>query len=390
MKEVKRVIMDFKLDKSHLLQQELFRRFAETEIKPLAKEMDEKEAYDLELLAEMQKYGFFGVPYSKEYGGAGSDTLGYTLCMEEVSKVDASTGITISVHTSLCCSCINNFGTEEQKQKYLRPLIDGSKIGCYGLTEPGAGSDVQGAQTTAVKDGDEWVINGSKIFTTNSGFADTCIVFALTDRSVPAAKGMTAFIVDLKGTPGVTISDNIEPMGIRAASNCIVSYDNVRVGADRVLGQVGKGFKIAMGALDCGRIGIAAQAVGIAQGALNEAIKYAKERKQFGKSIVSFQNSQFKIAEMQTKIDAARLMTWRAAIAEDNHEVFGPLAAMAKLMASDVAVEVTRFAVQLMGGYGFCREYPVERMYRDAKITEIYEGTSEVMKMVISGSMKLK
>ena len=390
MKEVKRVIMDFKLDKSHLLQQELFRRFAETEIKPLAKEMDEKEAYDLELLAKMQKYGFFGVPYSKEYGGAGSDTLGYTLCMEEVSKVDASTGITISVHTSLCCSCINNFGTEEQKQKYLRPLIDGSKIGCYGLTEPGAGSDVQGAQTTAVKEGDEWVINGSKIFTTNSGFADTCIVFALTDRSVPAAKGMTAFIVDLKGTPGVTISDNIERMGIRAASNCIVSYDNVRVGADRVLGQVGKGFKIAMGALDCGRIGIAAQAVGIAQGALNEAIKYAKERKQFGKSIVSFQNSQFKIAEMQTKIDAARLMTWRAAIAEDNHEVFGPLAAMAKLMASDVAVEVTRFAVQLMGGYGFCREYPVERMYRDAKITEIYEGTSEVMKMVISGSMKLK
>ena len=390
MKEVKRVIMDFKLDKSHLLQQELFRRFAETEIKPLAKEMDEKEAYDLELLAKMQKYGFFGVPYSKEYGGAGSETLGYTLCMEEVSKVDASTGITISVHTSLCCSCINNFGTEEQKQKYLRPLIDGSKIGCYGLTEPGAGSDVQGAQTTAVKDGDEWVINGSKIFTTNSGFADTCIVFALTDRSVPAAKGMTAFIVDLKGTPGVTISDNIERMGIRAASNCIVSYDNVRVGADRVLGQVGKGFKIAMGALDCGRIGIAAQAVGIAQGALNEAIKYAKERKQFGKSIVSFQNSQFKIAEMQTKIDAARLMTWRAAIAEDNHEVFGPLAAMAKLMASDVAVEVTRFAVQLMGGYGFCREYPVERMYRDAKITEIYEGTSEVMKMVISGSMKLK
>ena len=390
MKEVKRVIMDFKLDKSHLLQQELFRRFAETEIKPLAKEMDEKEAYDLELLAKLQKYGFFGVPYSKEYGGAGSDTLGYTLCMEEVSKVDASTGITISVHTSLCCSCINNFGTEEQKQKYLRPLIDGSKIGCYGLTEPGAGSDVQGAHTTAVKDGDEWVINGSKIFTTNSGFADTCIVFALTDRSVPAAKGMTAFIVDLKGTPGVTISDNIERMGIRAASNCIVSYDNVRVGADRVLGQVGKGFKIAMGALDCGRIGIAAQAVGIAQGALNEAIKYAKERKQFGKSIVSFQNSQFKIAEMQTKIDAARLMTWRAAIAEDNHEVFGPLAAMAKLMASDVAVEVTRFAVQLMGGYGFCREYPVERMYRDAKITEIYEGTSEVMKMVISGSMKLK
>lgn len=382
--------MDFKLDKAHLLQQELFRRFAENEIKPLAKEMDENEAYDMGLLEKMQRYGFFGIPYARTYGGAGSDTLGYALCMEEVSKVDASTGITISVHTSLCCSCINSFGTEEQKQKYLRPLIDGSRIGCYGLTEPGAGSDVQGAQTVAVRDGEDWILNGSKIFTTNSGFADTCIVFALTDRTVPAARGMTAFIVDLKDTPGITVSGNIERMGIRAASNCIVSYDNVRVSGDRVLGQVGRGFKIAMAALDCGRIGIAAQAVGIAQGALNEAIQYAKERKQFGKTIASFQNSQFKIAEMQTRIDAARLLTWRAAVAEDNHEAFGPLAAMAKLCASDTAVDVTRFAVQLMGGYGFCREYPVERMYRDAKITEIYEGTSEVMKMVISGSMKLK
>ncbi len=382
--------MDFKLDKAHQLQRELFRNFAEAEIRPLAKEMDEKEAYDMDLLAKLQRYGFLGIPYSKEYGGAGSDTLAYTLCMEEVSKVDASTGITISVHTSLCCSCINNFGTEEQKQKFLRPLVDGSKVGCFGLTETNAGSDVQGAQTTAVKDGDDWIINGSKIFTTNSGFADTCILFALTDRKVPAAKGLTAFIVDLKGTPGVTVSDNIERMGIRAASNCIVSYDNVRVSADRVLGPVGRGFKIAMGALDCGRIGIAAQAVGIAQGALDEAIKYGKERKQFGKPINSFQNTQFKIAEMQTKIDAARLLTWRAAVAEDNHEVFGPMAAMAKLFASDVANEVTRFAVQAMGGYGYCREYPVERMMRDAKITEIYEGTSEVMKMVISGSMKLK
>ena len=221
-----------------------------------------------------------------------------------------------------------------------------------------------------MKDGDEWVINGSKIFTTNSGFADTCVLFALTDRSVPAAKGMTAFIVDLKEMPGISVSDNIERMGIRAASNCIVSYENVRVPADRVLGQVGKGFKIAMAALDCGRIGIAAQSVGIAQGALDEAIKYAKERKQFGKPVIAFQNSQFKVAEMQTKIDAARLMTWRAAVAEAN--------------------EVTRYAVQLMGGYGYCREYPVERAMRDAKITEIYEGTSEVMKMVIAGSMKLK
>ena len=382
--------MDFKLDKVHLLQQELFRKFAQTEVKPLAKEMDENEAYDPQLLEKMQRYGFFGIPYERQYGGAGGDTLGYVLCMEEMSKVDASTGITLSVHTSLCCSCINNFGTPEQKEKFLRPLVDGSKIGSYGLTEPGAGSDVQGAQTTAVRDGEDWVINGSKMFTTNSGFADLCVVFALTDRTVPAARGMTAFVVDLKDNPGVTVSDNIQRMGIRAASNCIVSYDNVRVGPDRVLGQVGRGFKIAMSALDCGRIGIAAQAVGIAQGALDEAVKYAKERKQFGKSIASFQNSQFRLAELQTKIDAARLMTWRAAAAEDAHEPFGPYAAMAKLMASDVAVETTRFAVQLMGGYGFCREYPVERMYRAAKITEIYEGTSEVMKMVISGSMNLK
>lgn len=382
--------MDFKLDKTHLLQQELFKNFAETEIKPLAKEMDENEEYSQDLIAKMQRYGFFGIPYAREYGGAGSDTLAYTLCMEEVSKIDASTGITISVHTSLCCSCINNFGTEEQKQTFLRPLIDGSKIGCFGLTETNAGSDVQGAQTVAVKDGEDWIINGSKIFTTNSGFADTCVLFAITDRTVPAAKGLTAFIMDLKNMPGISVSDNIERMGIRAASNCIVSYDNVRVTPDRVLGPIGKGFKIAMGALDCGRIGIAAQSVGIAQGALNEAIKYGKERKQFGKTINSFQNTQFKMAEVQTKINAARLLTWQAALAEDNHEKFGPYAAMAKLMASDVANEATRFAVQAMGGYGYCREYPVERAMRDAKITEIYEGTSEVMKMVIAGSMKLK
>ena len=382
--------MDFQLSKMHLLQQELYRKFAETEIKPLAKDMDEEEGYSPELLEKMQKYGFFGIPYSKEYGGVGADTLAYTLCMEEVSKVDASTGITISVHTSLCCSCINEFGTEEQKQKYLRPLVDGSKIGCYGLTEPGAGSDVQGAQTVAVEDGDDYVITGSKVFTTNSGFADTCVLFALTDRSVPAAKGMTAFIVDLKEMPGITVSENIERMGIRAASNCIVTYDKVRVPKERVLGKVGGGFKIAMKALDAGRIGIAAQAVGIAQGALNEAIQYGKERKQFGKTINSFQNTQFKMAELQTKIDAARLLTWRAAKEKDNHGNYGPYAAMAKLFASDVANEVTRAAVQFMGGYGYCREYPVERMMRDAKITEIYEGTSEVMKMVISGSMKLK
>lgn len=380
--------MDFKLSKTHLLQQELYRKFAETEIKPIARDMDENEAYSMELLEKMQKCGFLGIPFPNKYGGAGGDVLSYTLCMEEVSKVDASTGITISVHTSLCCTSIYEFGNEEQKQEFLRPLIDGRKVGCYGLTEPGAGSDAGGVRTVANKDGDEYVLNGSKVFTTNSGFADTFLVFAITDRS-KGPKGMSAFIVE-KGTPGLSVSADIPRMGIRAASNCEVVYENVRVPAANLLGKEGDGFKIAMKALDGGRIGIAAQSVGIAQGALDEAIKYVKERKQFGKTIASFQNTQFKIAEMQTKIDAARLMVWRAAKAKDDKENFSSYAAMAKLFASEVANDVTRVCVQLLGGYGFTREYSVERMMRDAKITEIYEGTSEVMKMVIAGNMKIK
>lgn len=380
--------MDFKLSKAHLLQQELYRRFAEQEIRPLAREMDEKEEYNMELLAKMQRYGFFGIPYAREYGGVGADVLSYALCMEEVSKQDASTGITISVHTSLCCSCINDYGTEEQKHRFLTPLINGSKIGCFSLTEPNAGSDAAGQQSVAIKDGDEYVITGSKVFTTNSGFADSFVVFALTDRCL-GTKGLSAFVVE-KGMPGLGVSPNIPRMGIRAASNCVVTYDHVRVPASHLLGREGQGFSIAMKALDGGRIGIAAQAVGIAQGALNEAIQYVKERKQFGRSIAAFQNTQFRLAELQTMIDGARLLTWRAAVAKDNQENYSVYAAMAKLTASDVANEVTRSCVQLLGGYGYSREYPVERMMRDAKITEIYEGTSEVMKMVISGAMKLK
>ena len=377
----------FKLTKAQLLQQELFRKFAENEIKPIAKEMDEAEEYSLELVKKLQKCHMFGIPYSKEYGGAGADVHTYTLAMEEVSKVDASTGITLSVHTSLCCSCINEFGTEEQKQTYLRPLIDGSKVGCYGLTEPGAGTDAAGVRTEAVKDGDDYIINGTKVFTTNSGFADTFVIFALTDKS-KGPKGMSAFVLD-RDMPGLSVGPNIERMGIRAASNCEVVYENVRVPASRLLGRENQGFKIAMTALAGGRIGIGAQAVGIAQGAIDETIKYVQERKQFGKTISKFQNTQFKLAEMQTKVDAARLMVWRAAVAKDNHENYAPLAAMCKLFASDVANEVTRGCVQLFGGYGYCREYPVERAMRDAKITEIYEGTSEAMKMIISGSMKV-
>lgn len=379
--------MDFKLSKTHLLQQEMFRRFAENEVKPLAEEMDETEVFNLDLLAKMHRYGIMGIPYSKQYGGVGGDYLAYSLAMEEISKHDASTGITISVHTSLACSCIDGFATEEQKQQWLRPLVSGEKTGCFGLTEPNAGSDAAGQQTKAVLDGDHYVINGTKIFTTNSGFADTFVMFAMTDKSL-GTKGISCFVID-RNTPGLTVGPNIHRMGIRAASNCEVSYENVRIPVSQRIGKEGAGFKIAMKALDGGRIGIAAQSVGIAQGALNEAIKYVKERKQFGKRISQFQNTQFKIADLQTQIDAARLLTWRAAIAKDNGENYGPMAAMAKLFASEMANDVCRDCVQLMGGYGYCREYPVERALRDAKITEIYEGTSEVMRMVIAGSMKI-
>ena len=379
--------MDFKLTKTQMLQQELFRKFAETEIKPIAKDMDEAEEYSPELLQKLQKIGAFGIPYSREYGGQGADILTYTLCMEEMSKVDASTGITLSVHTSLCCPCINEFGTEEQKQKYLRPLVDGSKIGCFGLTEPGAGTDAAGVRTEARLEGDYYILNGTKIFTTNSGFADTFIVFALTDKT-KGPKGMSAFILD-RDSEGLTVGPNIERMGIRAASNCEVVYENVKVPKENLLGKEGQGYKIAMTALGGGRIGIGAQSVGIAQGAIDEALKYVKERKQGGKPIGKYQNTQFKLAECQTKVDAARLMVWRAATAKDNHENYAPLAAMCKLFASETANEVTRVCVQLFGGYGYCREYPVERAMRDAKITEIYEGTSEAMKMIISGSMKV-
>ena len=382
-------MVEFKLTKEQLLAQQMFTRFCRNRNQTnCLRDMDETEEFSMELLEKMKKFGLMGIPYSKEYGGEGADVLTfYTLCMEEMSKADASTGIftDFSVHTSLCCSCINDFASEEQKQKFLRPLVDGSKVGCFGLTEPGAGTDASGVKTSAVLYGDHYILNGQKVFTTNSGFADTFIIFALTDKSA-GTRGMSAFIVD-RNTPGLRSSKNIPHMGIRSASNCEVALVDVRVPKENVIAGEGKGYKIAMSALAGGRIGIGAQSVGIAQGALDEAIKYVKERKQFGKPIAKFQNTQFLIAELQVKIDAARLMVWRAAKAKDDHENYAPLAASCKLFASDVAVEVTRAAVQLLGGYGYSREYPVERMYRDAKITEIYEGTSEAMKMIVGGGL---
>ena len=380
-------MVDFKLTNKQLLAKKLFAEFAEKEIKPLSKEMDETEVFDLELLEKMKKIGLMGIPYDKKYGGGGADIMTYAIAMEEISKVDASCGITMSVHNSLCCPCINDFGTEEQKEKYIRPLVNGTWSGCFSLTEPGAGTDASGAKTIAEKteDGKYYILNGQKVFATNGGFADVYVVFALTDKT-KGPKGMSAFIVE-KGTPGVIVGENIQRMGIRAASNVELAFVDCKIPAENLLGKEGKGYGIAMGALAGGRIGIAAQATGIAQGALNEAIKYSKERKQFGKPLSSFQHTQFQCVEMQTRIDAARFLTWRAAKAKDDHENYTPFSAMAKLYASQVAVEVTRFAVQLMGGYGYSREYPVERMYRDAKITEIYEGTSEAMKMVAGGAV---
>ena len=379
-------MVGFKLTQEQELAKKMFREFAENEIKPLVRDMDEAEALDMALVEKLKRYGMMGIPYSRDYGGAGADVLTYALCMEEISRVDASVGITISVHTSLCCSCISEHASEEQKQAFLRPLVDGTKVGCFGLTEPSAGTDAGGVLSTAVKDGDFYILNGQKVFTTNSGFADTFIIFALTNPALGGTKGLSAFIVD-RDTPGLTVSKDIPRMGIRAASNCEVAMIDVKVPADRLIGKEGLGYKIAMGALAGGRIGIGAQSVGIAQGAIDEALAYVKERKQFGKAIAKFQNTQFKLAEMQTKVDAARLMVWRAAVAKDNHENYAPLAAMCKLFASGVCNEVARDAVQLFGGYGYSREYPVEKMLRDAKITEIYEGTSEAMKMIVGGAM---
>jgi len=380
-------MVGFNLTKEQLLQQQLFRDFAEKEIKPIASQMDEEEKFSMELLDKLKRYGMMGIPYDKKYGGAGSDVLTYALCIEELSKIDGSTGVTVSVHTSLCCACINDFANEEQKEKYLRPLVDGRKVGCFGLTEPGAGTDASGQQSFARLVDDHYILNGQKVFTTNSGFADVFVIFALTDRS-KGTRGISAFIIE-RDTPGLVVSKDIPRMGIRAASNAEVSLVDVKVPKANLIGSEGMGFKIAMTALAGGRIGIGAQAVGIAQGAINEAVKYVKERKQFGRRISQFQNTQFKLAELQTKVDAARIMVWRAAVAKDNHENYAPLAAMCKYFASEVANDVTRVCVQLLGGYGYSREYPLERMHRDAKITEIYEGTSEAMKMIISGAMKI-
>ena len=380
--------MDFHLSKQHEMIRKMYREFAENEVKPLAEEVDETEEFPVETVKKLGKLGMMGIYFPKKYGGAGGDVLSYAMAVEEMSKVCGTTGVIISAHTSLCCAPIFEHGTEEQKMKYLPDLLSGRKIGAFGLTEPNAGTDASGQQTTAVLEGDHYVLNGSKCFITNGTVADTMVVFAMTDPKA-GNHGISAFIVE-KSFPGFSTGKKEKKMGIRGSSTCDLIFEDCIVPKENLLGKEGKGFKIAMQTLDGGRIGIAAQALGLGEGAVNEAIKYTKERVQFGKRISQFQNTQFQLADMQTKVDAARLLIYRAAQAKQDGEKHSHLAAMAKLFASDTASDVTRRCLQLIGGYGYTRDYPFERMMRDAKITEIYEGTSEVQRMVIAGALGVK
>ena len=381
--------MDFMLSKQHEMARTLFKEFAEKEVKPLAQEVDETEVFPRGTVEKMAKAGFLGIPVPKEYGGQGCDPLTYAMCVEELSKVCGTTGVIVSAHTSLCCDPIQTYGTEEQKQKYLIPLAKGEKLGAFGLTEPGAGTDAQGQQTKAVLDGDEWVLNGTKIFITNGKEADVYVIIAVTgtiEKRGRVQKEISAFLVE-KGTPGFSFGTKEKKMGIRGSSTYELIFTDCRIPKENMLGKQGEGFKIAMHTLDGGRIGIAAQALGLAEGALERTIEYVKERKQFGRAIGQFQNTQFQLADMATKVQAAQFMVYRAAMAKKTQKSYSVEAAMAKLYAAEVAMEVTTKAVQLHGGYGYIREYDVERMMRDAKITEIYEGTSEVQRMVISGNL---
>ena len=377
--------MDFTLSKEHQMLRTLFRDFAENEVKPLAEELDEEERFPVETVEKMRKYGFLGIPFPKEYGGQGCDTLAYIMCVEELSRVCGTTGVIVSAHTSLGSNPIKQFGNEEQKQKYLVPLAKGEKLGAFGLTEAGAGTDASGQQTKAVLEGDHYVLNGTKIFITNDGYTDTYVIFAMTDKS-KGNHGISAFIVE-KDFPGFSVGKKERKMGIRGSATAELIMENCIVPRENLLGKEGQGFKIAMATLDGGRIGIAAQALGIAEGAFHETVAYVKERKQFGKPLSKFQNTQFVLADLKARIDAAQLLVYRAAIAKDTMDRFSVESATAKLVAAETAMEVTTKCVQLMGGYGYTREYPVERMMRDAKITEIYEGTSEVQRMVISGAV---
>ena len=374
--------MNFELSQDHKVLQDAVRDFVTKEIKPIAIQIDQDHAIPDELVQKMAEMGFLGSYLPEEYGGAGLDMLSYAIVIEEVSKACGSSGVLISAHTSLACGPIDTFGTHEQKLKWLPPLNTGEKIGCILLTEPDAGSDAGAVTTTYRKEGDEYIINGSKIFITNGGYLGTGIVFATHDKSL-RHKGVSAFIIDLESA-GVSILKNENKMGIRGTYTTAFALDDVRIPVENLLGDEGKGFHIAMDTLNGGRIGIAAQALGIAEGAFDLALAYSKERKQFGKTISSLQAIQFKLADMYAQIETSKLMTYKAAWMKDAKLEYSMESALCKMLASEAATYVTKEAIQIHGGYGFICDYEVERMYRDAKITEIYEGTNEVQRVVIS------
>ena len=380
--------MDFSLSKKHVLLKELYTKFAVKEVEPIAAEVDDKEEFPYDTADKLARYGFLGIPFPTELGGSGGDNLAYAMCVEELSKVCGATGVVVSAHTSLCAAPIYENGTQAQKEKYLTKLACGQWIGAFGLTEAGAGTDAAMQQTTAVLQGDSYVLNGTKIFITNAGAAHVYIIIAMTDKS-KGTRGCSAFIVE-GDTPGFSVGKKEKKLGIRGSATCELIMQDCIIPKENLLGKEGQGFRIAMKTLDGGRIGIAAQALGIAQGAIDVTVNYVKERKQFNKRISQFQNTQFELADMQTTVDAARLLTYRAAYFKDQGQNYSSHAAMAKLFASEAASDVTRRCLQLHGGYGYIREYSIERMMRDAKITEIYEGTSEVQKMVIAANMGVK
>lgn len=377
--------MDFNLSPEHQMARDLFRSFAEAEVAPYAEATDETHEFPRAIVDKMQKYGYLGIPFPRELGGQGCDNLTYVLCVEELSKACASTGVVVSAHTSLCSDAIYKYGTDEQKEKFLRPLISGQKLGAFALTEPGAGTDAAGVQTRADLVDGRYILNGNKIFITNAKEADTYVVFAMTDKS-QGTRGISAFIVE-KDTPGFDFGPAEKKMGIHGSSTRELIFIDCSIPQENLLAKEGQGFKIAMSTLDGGRIGIAAQAMGIAEGAFDKALTYVKERQQFGRPLAKFQNTQFTLASMKTEIEAARYLVYYAAALKDAGQRYTTAAAMAKLKAAETAIYVTNRAVQLLGGYGYIQGYEVERMMRDAKITEIYEGTSEVMKMVISGDV---
>ena len=381
--------MDYTLTNELQMLRKMYQEFVENEVKPLAGELDEEERFPTETIPKLAKYGFMGMPYETRYGGQGGNNMAYAMAIEELAKACGTTATIVAAHTSLCCNPIHDWGTEEQKMKYLPDLLAGRKIGAFGLTEPGAGSDASRQQTTAVLEGDHYVLNGSKCFITNASEADVFIVLAMTDPKA-GNHGISAFIVE-RGFPGFSVGKHEKKMGIRGSATCDLIFTDCIVPKENLLGKEGKGFKVAMQTLDGGRVGVAAIALGLAEGAIAEAVKYTKERVQFNKRLSQFQNTQFQLADMQTKTDAAQMLVYRAAAAKDAHDPdLGLYSSMAKLFASENASDVTRRVVQLFGGYGYTREYPVERMMRDAKITEIYEGTSEVQRMVISSHMGVK